>query len=64
MLAQGADLAPIPGTKRIAYLEENLAAAQVVLSDAVRVQLDALFAADNVAGARYAPEAMRSVDQD
>ena len=64
VLAQGADLAPIPGTKRIAYLEENLAAAQVVLSDAVRAQLDALFAADNVAGARYAPEAMRSVDQD
>jgi aryl-alcohol dehydrogenase-like predicted oxidoreductase len=32
VLAQGDDIVPIPGTKRTAYLEENLAAAQVALS--------------------------------
>ena len=33
VLGRGDDVVPIPGTKRIAYLEENLAATEVVLSD-------------------------------
>jgi aryl-alcohol dehydrogenase-like predicted oxidoreductase len=39
LLAQGEDVLPIPGTKRVAYLEENAAAAAVVLSDEQRAQL-------------------------
>jgi aryl-alcohol dehydrogenase-like predicted oxidoreductase len=31
LLAQGPDIVPIPGTKRLRYLEENVAAAQVTL---------------------------------
>jgi aryl-alcohol dehydrogenase-like predicted oxidoreductase len=54
LLAQGDDIVPIPGTKRLKYLEENAAAADITLT---REQLDALaraVPADAVAGARYA----------
>ncbi|CAB4690969.1 MAG: aldo/keto reductase [Actinobacteria bacterium] len=53
VLAQGDDVAPIPGTKRIAYLEENVGAVDVALSEA---DLEALVAAvprDAVVGDRY-----------
>ncbi|MGW2221252.1 aldo/keto reductase [Nonomuraea sp. NPDC001684] len=53
LLAQGDDVVPIPGTKRLAYLEENAAAADVALT---AEQLDALaraVPADAVRGARY-----------
>jgi aryl-alcohol dehydrogenase-like predicted oxidoreductase len=51
LLAQGDDIAPIPGTKRIEYLEENVAADALVLSPAQLATLSALPAA---AGDRYA----------
>jgi aryl-alcohol dehydrogenase-like predicted oxidoreductase len=41
-LAQGPHVVPIPGTKRLAYLEENAAAAEVALSRAELEELDAL----------------------
>jgi aryl-alcohol dehydrogenase-like predicted oxidoreductase len=49
-LAQGPSVIPIPGTKRIAYLEENAAAAEVELSASDLEELDALPAP---VGARY-----------
>ena len=51
LLAQGEDIAPIPGTKRIPYLEENVAADAVVLSEEHLAQLNEVAAA---AGDRYA----------
>ncbi len=51
LLAQGSDLAPIPGTKQIRYLEENVAADALVLSDAQLAALDSVAAP---AGDRYA----------
>ena len=42
LLAKGPDVVPIPGTKRIPYLEENLGAADVVLTDDDIAQLDAV----------------------
>ncbi|MBT1002833.1 aldo/keto reductase [Paenarthrobacter sp. DKR-5] len=51
LLAQGNDIAPIPGTKRVAYMEENAAA------DAIELSADQLAALDKVAtpvGDRYA----------
>jgi aryl-alcohol dehydrogenase-like predicted oxidoreductase len=51
VLAQGDDVVPIPGTKRRTYLEENVAALDVVLSDADRKRLDTIGVA---AGGRYA----------
>jgi aryl-alcohol dehydrogenase-like predicted oxidoreductase len=50
VLAQGEHVVPIPGTKRIPYLEENLAAADILLSDGDLEELDAL---PEAVGARY-----------
>jgi aryl-alcohol dehydrogenase-like predicted oxidoreductase len=51
VLARGDDVAPIPGTRRIAYLEQNTASATVALTDADLSELDSLGA--QVAGERY-----------
>lgn len=40
VLARGGDVVPIPGTKRVAYLEENLAAAELELTDEDLARLD------------------------
>jgi aryl-alcohol dehydrogenase-like predicted oxidoreductase len=42
LLAKGPDVVPIPGTKRISYLEENAAAANLDLSSADIARLDAV----------------------
>ncbi|MDR6841458.1 aldo/keto reductase [Pseudoxanthomonas sacheonensis] len=57
VLAQGEDLVPIPGTKRIKYLEENLGALEVRLDADDLARIEAIFPADAAAGMRY-PEAM------
>ena len=54
VLAQGEDVVPIPGTKRIAYLEQNVAAADVELSDDDLRRIDELAPRDVAAGERYA----------
>ena len=51
LLAQGEDIAPIPGTKRISYLEENVAAESIELT---QEQLSALNALAAPIGDRYA----------
>ena len=56
VIAQGDDglgVAPIPGTKRVRYLEENVGALDVTLSDADLEALEAAVPADAVAGDRY-----------
>ena len=50
----GLGVAPIPGTKRVTYLEENAAAADVQLTDEDLAALDAAVPRDAVAGDRYA----------
>ena len=54
VLAQGDDVVPIPGTKKRSRLEENLGAAEVVLSETDLAHLAAAVPADRVAGDRYA----------
>jgi aryl-alcohol dehydrogenase-like predicted oxidoreductase len=63
VLAQGEDVAPIPGTKHVRYLEENAGAADVELSDDVLRALDELFPPGVAAGERYAEAGMRSVER-
>lgn len=53
VLAQGDDVAPIPGTKRVRYLEENLAATAVELTEDDLQALERAVPRDAVAGARY-----------
>ncbi|CBA17434.1 aldo/keto reductase [Xanthomonas albilineans] len=62
VLAQGEDLVPIPGTKRLAYLEENLGALQVMLDAEELAQIETIFPADAAAGTRY-PTAMMATLQ-
>jgi aryl-alcohol dehydrogenase-like predicted oxidoreductase len=59
VLAQGDDIVPIPGTKRVRYLEENVGAAAVALSDDDLRALAAAFSPEAVVGQRY--EDMSSV---
>ncbi len=61
-LAQGKDVVPIPGTKRIAHLEENAAASELSLSDEEIAALGATFSPGAVAGGRYAPAQMKAID--
>ncbi|MEO7448001.1 MAG: aldo/keto reductase [Humibacillus sp.] len=53
VLAQGGDVVPIPGTKRVRYLEENVAAAGVTLDEADLTALAEAVPRDAVAGDRY-----------
>ncbi len=61
VLAQGDDVVPIPGTKRVGRLEENAAAAAVTLSPDDLRELDETFAPGVAAGGRYAEEQLRSL---
>ena len=62
VLAQGEDIVPIPGTKRIKYLEENVGAAGFALSADERAELDEAFPKDAAAGTRYPEAGMRAVN--
>ena len=59
-VAEGPDVVPIPGTKRTRYLEENVAAADLALTDDDLVALEKAVPRDAVAGDRYGD--MSSVD--
>src|SRR4051794_30421062 len=63
LLHKGKDLAPIPGTKRRKYLEENVAAAEIQLSAADMAGLDAALPPEKVAGPRYNEWMMATVDR-
>jgi aryl-alcohol dehydrogenase-like predicted oxidoreductase len=62
LLAQGDDIVPIPGTKRLTYLEENLAAAAIQLRTAELAALERAGSELTVAGARYTAEGMKGVN--
>ncbi|WP_165248548.1 aldo/keto reductase [Paludisphaera soli] len=63
VLAQGVDVVPIPGTKRMRYLEENLGAVEVGLSDEELRKIDELLPAGAAAGDRYHAQAMQAVNK-
>jgi aryl-alcohol dehydrogenase-like predicted oxidoreductase len=60
VLHQGPDIVPIPGTKRRSYLEENVAATEIELSDSDLARLDDAAPLGSAAGDRY--EDMSAVD--
>jgi aryl-alcohol dehydrogenase-like predicted oxidoreductase len=63
LLQKGDDIVPIPGTKRRTYLEENVAAADVMLTRADMVSLDAALAPEKISGPRYGPAAQATIDR-
>ncbi len=60
VLHRGEQIVPIPGTKRVSYLEENLGAADVQLSEAEVEQI--ALAIPPAAGERYPEQVMRTVN--
>jgi aryl-alcohol dehydrogenase-like predicted oxidoreductase len=63
VLAQGSDIVPIPGTKRVKYLEQNVAALDLALSRDDLAALEAAFPRHAVAGTRYQTQAMAALNQ-
>jgi aryl-alcohol dehydrogenase-like predicted oxidoreductase len=63
VLARGEDVVPIPGTKRVRYLEDNLAAEAVVLGPPELERLDRLFPPGAAVGDRYGAAASRLIDR-
>ncbi len=62
VMAQGADIVPIPGTKRIALLEQNIAASDLLLSAEILARLNLVMPAGGVAGERYVPASMKALN--
>jgi aryl-alcohol dehydrogenase-like predicted oxidoreductase len=63
VLAQGADIVPIPGTKRRKYLEQNVGALEVELSGADLSRIDEVARPEAVAGTRYPEAGMKTVNR-
>ena len=63
LLGRGPDIVPIPGTKRRKYLEENVGAADVVLTASENTSLEDALAPGRVAGPRYSADRMAQVDR-
>jgi aryl-alcohol dehydrogenase-like predicted oxidoreductase len=59
VMSQGEDIVPIPGTKRRRYLEENAAAADIVLTAADLARIDEVAPHGVAAGSRYAEPGMK-----
>jgi aryl-alcohol dehydrogenase-like predicted oxidoreductase len=63
VLAAGGDVVPIPGTKRVRYLEENLAAEALTLAPADLERLDRMFPPGAALGDRYGAVASTLIDR-
>jgi len=63
VLAQGEDIVPIPGTKRVKYLDENIAALDVKLTEQDLKRLDEILPPGAAAGTRYHERGMESVNR-
>jgi aryl-alcohol dehydrogenase-like predicted oxidoreductase len=63
VLAQGEDVVPIPGTKHIRYLDENIGALEVSLTDEDLKRLDEILPPGAAAGQRYHERGMETVNR-
>jgi len=63
VLAQGQDMVPIPGTKRVRYLEDNMGALEVRLTGDELKKISARLAEFEIVGERYTPEMMALVQR-
>jgi aryl-alcohol dehydrogenase-like predicted oxidoreductase len=63
VLAQGEDIVPIPGTKHVRYLDDNIGALEVSLTADDRRRLDAILPPGAAAGERYHASGMATVNR-
>ena len=62
VLSKGNDIVPIPGTKRIKYLEENAKAVEIEFTEDELKQIEDVVPMNAVAGLRYAESGMKSLN--
>nr|MBX2840107.1 aldo/keto reductase [Gammaproteobacteria bacterium] len=62
LLAKGNDIVPIPGTKRVKYLEQNVDSTNIELAANELAALDERTSAIAIAGERYTEEGMKGVN--
>lgn len=62
LLAQGHDVVPIPGSKRVRHVEENVAAADIELSDGELGELDRFAPIGASSGERYPEGGMKKLN--
>lgn len=62
LLAQGKDIVPIPGTKRITYLEENLGAVDIRLTEEDLKRINEVMPNGAASGERYPEDGMKKVN--
>jgi aryl-alcohol dehydrogenase-like predicted oxidoreductase len=62
VLARGEDIVPIPGTKHIRYLEENIGAIGFALTEDEQCRLEETFPIGAAAGERYNPQGMKTLN--
>ncbi|MCW2983768.1 MAG: putative oxidoreductase, aryl-alcohol dehydrogenase like protein [Conexibacter sp.] len=63
VLSRGEDVVPIPGTRRVGYLEQNIAASELVLSAEDLAELEHAFPPGVAAGDRYGANEMQQLDR-
>jgi aryl-alcohol dehydrogenase-like predicted oxidoreductase len=63
VLSRSETIVPIPGTKHVSYLEENIEALQIQFTPDELRRLDEVFPLDAAAGERYSPEAMQFLNR-
>jgi aryl-alcohol dehydrogenase-like predicted oxidoreductase len=63
LLSRGDDVVPIPGTKRVMYLEENARAVDVELDSAELDRIERAFPFGVTAGTRYPESSMAAVER-
>ena len=62
LLAKAPHIVPIPGTRHVAYMEENIGAINIKLTPATVARLDALINTDTVSGPRYNAATQEEID--
>lgn len=62
LLHQGDDVVPIPGTRRVAYVEQNVAAAEIDLTAEELRAIDLALPPGSAVGPRYTAEGMKGID--
>lgn len=62
VLARGEDIIPIPGTRRVEHLQENLAALSIALDEQDMARIEDIMPRGAAAGERYAADYMQSLD--
>jgi aryl-alcohol dehydrogenase-like predicted oxidoreductase len=63
LLHVGPNIVPIPGTTKFHHFEENIAAAEIVLTEDQLHQLNTAFASSNISGPRYIEARMKLIDR-